>query len=613
MAEVIVNVKANTGQATNSVDDLNDSLNRTEQSADDLSDSLERQEARIKTLGGAINVVGGSVELLAGGLALSGALTEEQVEQFESAAIGAIAFADGAKRVFEGYKELSEGIRAYGGAAKVAQAIQARLNLTILANPYVAAAAAIAAVTAAVYLFISSSEDEEAQLERARQARERYNQQLTIEQSNRIALLRATGATAVQVAKEEEEIAKQAFEQAQLDFVIAKRKNQFSDETAEARLRAIDLEGKYQIAQANTTAALERQAETEKIAAEREAEQRKRLREQRTKDAATLAEELADIQREAELALLEERDREISIATETYNEKLALLQENGEDTTVLTEAFNQQIAEINQRYDKEEADRRAAAAKEQADADKAAAQEYASFLQELQEAGVSNDEERKALDIQRTNEYYDDLIAQAAAYGLDTEQLEVARQAKLAEIEKQGLDERTKLQKAFESDTVAAAEATLATTVGLLATIRETTDDGTKEGFEKSKKFRIAETRLSSIQAAFDAYKSLVGVPFVGPILAVAAAAAALAAGQKAINDIQNSSFTDTTAPSSPVSNTNTPGFGAGLGGGSQTLTQTTTAIPPPEPGLPMRAYVVSSDINSTAATESAIRKRRTL
>ena len=62
MAEVTVNVKANTSQATNEVDNLNEALNQTEQSADDLSDSLERQEARIKTLGGAINIVIGNYD-----------------------------------------------------------------------------------------------------------------------------------------------------------------------------------------------------------------------------------------------------------------------------------------------------------------------------------------------------------------------------------------------------------------------------------------------------------------------------------------------------------------------------------------------------------------------
>ena len=106
MAEVIVNVKANTTQATDNVDQLNDSLNETADAAAKAERELEAQEARIKTLGGAINVLGGSVELLVGGLALSGIATEEQVEKFETAAVGAIAFADGAKRVFEGVKEL---------------------------------------------------------------------------------------------------------------------------------------------------------------------------------------------------------------------------------------------------------------------------------------------------------------------------------------------------------------------------------------------------------------------------------------------------------------------------------------------------------------------------
>jgi hypothetical protein len=144
MAEVVVNIKANTGQATDGVDDLNNSLNQTEQSSEALSASLAKQEARIKTLDGAINLIGGSVEILAGGLALSGALTQEQAEQFETAAIGAIAFADGTKRVLDGYKSLNEGLAAYGGIAGKAKAITQSLNKAILANPYVAAIAIVA-------------------------------------------------------------------------------------------------------------------------------------------------------------------------------------------------------------------------------------------------------------------------------------------------------------------------------------------------------------------------------------------------------------------------------------------------------------------------------------
>ena len=163
MAEVIVNIKANTGQATNEVDDLNDSLNKTENSSEALSASLAKQEARVKTLDGAINLIGGSVELLAGGLALSGAFTEDQAEQFQTAAIGAIAFADGTKRVLDGYKSLNEGLAAYGGVAGKARMITLALNKAVLANPYIAAAVALATVTAAVLLWTGASEDEEQQ------------------------------------------------------------------------------------------------------------------------------------------------------------------------------------------------------------------------------------------------------------------------------------------------------------------------------------------------------------------------------------------------------------------------------------------------------------------
>ena len=267
MATVTVNVQANTGDATQDINKLDNALNQANTSAEDLSDSLERQEARIKTLGGAINLVGGSVEVLAGGLAATGALSEEQAEQFETAAIGAIAFADGAKRVFEGYKELSEGIRAYGGAAKVAQAIQARFNTTLLANPYVAAAAAIAAVTVAVVALIKAQDDEEAQLERLEIARERYNKQLAIEESNRLALLKVSGASAVELAEAELKAQEDLLEAAQERYVQEQQNNRFSDETAEARLEVIDLEGKLEIARQNLTNATNKQAEAEKRAA----------------------------------------------------------------------------------------------------------------------------------------------------------------------------------------------------------------------------------------------------------------------------------------------------------------------------------------------------------
>ena len=159
MAEVVVNITANTGQATDGVDNLNKALNQTDVSAAALETTLKKQEAQIKIIDGAINLLGGSVELLAGGLALSGAVTEEQAKQFETAAIGAIAFADGAKRTLDGIKNLNEGLKVYGGVAGVAKKAQVALNAAVLANPWVALAAVVAAVGVALVVYYNSQLD----------------------------------------------------------------------------------------------------------------------------------------------------------------------------------------------------------------------------------------------------------------------------------------------------------------------------------------------------------------------------------------------------------------------------------------------------------------------
>ena len=551
MATVTVNVQANTGDATNDINQLDNALEGADKAAKDLSNSLEKQEARIKTLGGAINIVGGSVELLAGGLALSGALTEEQAEQFETAAIGAIAFADGAKRVFEGYKELSEGIRAYGGAAKVARTAQAALNKTILANPYVAFAAAVAAVTIAVVALIRSQDDEEAQLKRLEIARERYNKQLSIEETNRLALVKASGADAVELAKEEVKAAENLLQAKNDAFVAAKIENQFSEETAEARLEAIDAEGKLEVAKQNLTNATNAQAGADRQAAI----EARNLR----------------LEREGQLQVLEQ-------LTEEIVESLGILSSNNplDEPLETLEEINEEIENIIF-FTKEQ-------------------------LDEFNRATAINEDQSFEARRKRVAAYYDDLIQQAASNASQVEQLERAKNKTLDELDQ---ERRQNIEDA--------ASATLSTTIGLLATIRETTEDGSKEGFEKSKKFRIAETRLSSIQAAFDAYKSLVGVPYVGPILGVAAAAAALAAGQKAINDIQSSTFDGGSGLSNPAAGAGGAGSLPIFGQGTTTVGGVTATSTPAfgQTAPPVRAYVVTGDVTSGIEAESLLNTRR--
>ena len=64
-----------------------------------------------------------------------------------------------------------------------------------------------------------------------------------------------------------------------------------------------------------------------------------------------------------------------------------------------------------------------------------------------------------------------------------------------------------------------------------------------KEFAIAQKGIAIVQTMISTYQAAQDAYRSLVGIPYVGPALAVAAAAAAIAAGLARVAVIKSQSF----------------------------------------------------------------------
>jgi len=113
--------------AIKSIEGLTDALDDNTKATKNATDANEAFEASIKTqqaqmqvLDGAVNLVGGSIETLAGGLLLSGALTEEQADKFEGAAIGALAFADGTRRTIDGIVNLREGLKVLTKGQKIA-------------------------------------------------------------------------------------------------------------------------------------------------------------------------------------------------------------------------------------------------------------------------------------------------------------------------------------------------------------------------------------------------------------------------------------------------------------------------------------------------------------
>jgi hypothetical protein len=64
-----------------------------------------------------------------------------------------------------------------------------------------------------------------------------------------------------------------------------------------------------------------------------------------------------------------------------------------------------------------------------------------------------------------------------------------------------------------------------------------------KEAFERNKKVSIAQTIIDTIQSAVSAYKAMVGVPIVGPVLAKIAAAVAVATGLAQVAVIRATKF----------------------------------------------------------------------
>jgi hypothetical protein len=92
---------------------------------------ITQLEGSIRVLDGAVNLVGGTLETVAGGLAITGALSKEQAEQFEGLAVGAIAFADGAKRTLDGVVNLQEGFTKLAASSKFAATASRLLGAAI--------------------------------------------------------------------------------------------------------------------------------------------------------------------------------------------------------------------------------------------------------------------------------------------------------------------------------------------------------------------------------------------------------------------------------------------------------------------------------------------------
>lgn len=247
--------------------DINQNVNiNVNANTQDASQDIDRLENNIKTLDGAVNLVGGSIEVLAGSLALTGAVTEEQAERFEQAAVGAIALADGSKRALEGFKILAT-------ETKALTVVQRIYNAVLNANPIFIIAGVLATATLALVAYTSATNRQKTSAERAAEALEDQKdalKDLNDEQRFALELAQAEGANQADLLELRLKQAKER-KQAAIDARVEQQTiNQFSEETKQAR--ADEEEAIRQVELAEVKLATFRRQEEEKQKEEREKE-----------------------------------------------------------------------------------------------------------------------------------------------------------------------------------------------------------------------------------------------------------------------------------------------------------------------------------------------------
>ena len=175
--------------------------------------------------------------------------------------------------------------------------------------------------------------------------------------------------------------------------------------------------------------------------------------------------------------------------------------------------------------------------------------------------------------------------------------------------------------KAFvESNAFQTTQELAATANQFFGDLLETQDQSNEEGFEKSKKYKIAQVLTTSTQAAFDAFagaqKYNAVVPGLGTAIGIALVGAIAAKTRSSISDIRSAQFEG--GGSLP-----TAGGGGGgstlpaVGGGFTPIGQqaANTQLTPQfnTPTAPLRAYVIGQDVEDGREAEARLNRRRTL
>ena len=554
--------------------EYNDTLVELADKTHDLKDAQEEIKRtttdfgdRLSNIRGTITGVAGGFQAMIGTLSLLGVNLGDDVKMLKLLQ-SAMAITQGVAAIDAGvksFKALSISIKA---ASVAAGGFKKALLATGVGALVIGVGLLIANLDKLTRLF-SGYADESKKFAQANEQLKASIDALNESTDFEVELMKQDGATAVEIAKKRRDVANAALEEAKANYdLIASKKELHGEELEQLReAQKIEDEMRDRAWKAEQAVWLaERQA---RIDQKKDAEEaaKKRLETQRA--AAQKAEEekkremdnIAKIEREAEIGLMGDREGELAKLEDTYKEQLALYEKRGQDTTKLTEYYRQQVKEINDKYDLEDEEREiemwerrsadAVAGTEkliaaeqdaytrmQIDTDNRLAADYSEEkVQEAEEmmeraylALLDKKIELQKQLLENENLTADDYISvQDNLLALQQERAE-----KSVAIEQKALEKRKKLNENYAN----AIRSITDSITSILGSVGETLEQGSEEW----KAVMTTKAIISTIKGGVDAYMGMIeAIPGPAGIAAGAlAAAATVAAGMAEVSKIQN-------------------------------------------------------------------------
>jgi hypothetical protein len=346
----------------------------------------------------------------------------------------------------------------------------------------------------------------------------------------------------------------------------------------------------------------------------------------------------AAIALEKQMQALGDRQRELNVATAQGAAEVEELKRQSDDQRLSVEERIEaatRAAELNQKY----ADENVAIANERANLLRRELElqgETEERLQAVADAEIEAAAARQAsatIQTELQNKLFalnQELIAQEEERLAAEEEARLALEERLAEEQKlkdeaaaKDAERRAKEREEELANAEAIKQARLditKSTLDALAALNEAftgeSEQEQKKGFERSKKIQTAQALISTYESAVQAFKSLAGIPVVGPGLGTAAAVAATAAGLANVKKIQSQTF---------------QGGGGGGGssysgtGGPGPSIADTAAQTPPAPTLDLgflgegaqqqviETYVISENVTNAQQANKKIQDQSTL